>query len=69
MPGKISFEDAVKELELVVKKLEDGSQPLEKSLELFTKGTMMVSICREELKLAECKVRELTDFEGEIENE
>ena len=51
-----SFEEGLEELEQVVKKLEDGELPLEKSLELFEKGVKLSESCHKQLREAEHKV-------------
>lgn len=63
-----SFEDGLHELEEVVNQLEDGDLPLEKSLELFEKGTKLSESCRKQLEAAEAKVEILLrNKDGEIE--
>ena len=57
---KISFETAMGRLEEIVKLLERGEAPLEKSLELFEEGTRLMKICGKILDEAEQKVLALT---------
>jgi len=64
-----SFEDGLKELEAIVKELENGELPLEKSLELFEKGVKLSEACRKQLQEAETKVEILLRKEGKIEAE
>ena len=66
MAAELTFEKNLKQLESIIEKLEQGNQTLDKSLELFTKGTMLVSICREKLKQAECQVKELNEQQEEL---
>lgn len=40
-----SFEADLKRLEEIVKKLEDGSVPLEDSIKLFQEGTALAASC------------------------
>lgn len=61
MPNELTFEKSLKQLEAIIEKLEQGNQTLDKSLELFTKGTMLVSICKEKIDQAQCQIKELTD--------
>jgi len=64
-----SFEEGLKELEAIVKELESGDLPLEKSLELFEKGVKLSEACRKQLQEAETKVEILLRKEGKIEAE
>lgn len=61
----MSFEEAMKELEAVVDKLERGDAPLESSIRLYERGAALKKRCEEELKRAEEKVAAITlDAEG-----
>lgn len=62
----ISFEDAMLRLEEIVKYLESGSAPLDKSLEVFEEGVALVKLCNQKLDSAEQKVRFLTAGGDEI---
>jgi exodeoxyribonuclease VII small subunit len=55
----IDFEQALTELEKIVKELEAGSLSLEKSLELFERGVKLARLCKEKLAAAELKVSKL----------
>jgi exodeoxyribonuclease VII small subunit len=55
-PLPASFEQGLDELESIVKQLEGGDMPLEKSLELFEKGVQLSEGCRKQLEAAERKV-------------
>ncbi|MBI1262679.1 MAG: exodeoxyribonuclease VII small subunit [Rhizobiales bacterium] len=57
---KLSFEDALKQLEEIVRQLESGEAPLEKSIELYERGTALKAHCEARLKLAEAKVEKIT---------
>ncbi len=62
---KISFEDALKELESIVQKLESGQVKLEEAVSAYEKGVQMQKICEEKLKEAQMKVEKLIlDKEG-----
>lgn len=73
IPKSTKFEDALSELESIVKTLEEGEQPLEKSLEQFEQGVRLSRFCQDSLNNAEQKVKillknddgdeELEDFE------
>ena len=54
-----SFEESLNELEAVVKELESGELPLERSLALFEKGTTLSAVCRKQLEDAETRIEQL----------
>lgn len=63
--AEINFEQALTELEKIVKQLESGNLPLEKALELFERGVKLARQCKEKLQKAELKVNKLIeDREG-----
>jgi len=59
------FEDALGELEDIVKTLETGDQPLDKSLTQFERGVALARFCQQSLEAAEQKIKVLSDDEGE----
>ena len=61
-----SFEASLDELEKVVKELEAGDLPLERSLELFERGMGLSDACRKQLEEAETRVEMLIRKEGKI---
>lgn len=56
----LSFEDAMKQLEEVVRKLEQGDVPLEESIKLYERGAKLKAHCERKLKEAEEKVARIT---------
>ena len=63
--NEMSFEDALRELEQVVAKLESGDVPLDESITLYERGAALKKRCEAKLKDAEEKVAKLTvDAEG-----
>lgn len=62
-----SFESALEQLEKIVKELESGDLPLEKSLELFEKGITLSESCRQQLSAAETRVEMLLKKQGKVE--
>ena len=62
-----AFEEGLEQLETIVKQLEDGELPLEKSLELFEKGVCLSEACRKQLQEAEGKVEILLKKQGRVE--
>jgi exodeoxyribonuclease VII small subunit len=59
-----SFETSLEELEKVVKELESGDLPLDRSLELFSRGMQLSESCRKQLEDAETRVEMLIRKEG-----
>ncbi|HEC73340.1 MAG TPA: exodeoxyribonuclease VII small subunit [Methylophaga aminisulfidivorans] len=62
---KLDYEAAVKELESVVEKLEDGDISLEQSLKLYERGVLLTRDCQESLQAAEQKVKMLMQQSGQ----
>jgi exodeoxyribonuclease VII small subunit len=56
MTKKIDFESALQRLEEIVKSLETGDMPLDKSLELFEEGVKLSRFCHARLDEADRKV-------------
>jgi exodeoxyribonuclease VII small subunit len=63
------FEDAMRELEDIVKRLESGDLPLEESLKIFEKGVTLSRFCFNKLEEAEKRVSILIKDEGGIKRE
>ena len=61
MKENINFEDAMLELEAIVRRLEAGSLSLDESLAAFENAVGLVKLCNEKLSAAEQKVRILTE--------
>jgi len=61
-----SFETCLEELEKVVKELEAGDLPLERSLALFERGMGLSESCRKQLEQAETRVEMLIRKEGKM---
>ncbi len=63
------FEDAMRELEDIVKRLETGNLPLEESLKIFEEGVALSRYCFNRLEEAEKRVSILVRGEGGIKRE
>jgi exodeoxyribonuclease VII small subunit len=59
------FEAAIAELETIVKKLEEGDLPLEKSLELYERGVHLSRFCHARLEEAERRI-DILNERGEL---
>ena len=63
-PKAGNFEVSLDELEKVVKELESGDLPLDRSLNLFSRGMQLSDTCRKQLEEAETRVEQLIRKEG-----
>jgi exodeoxyribonuclease VII small subunit len=59
-----TFESCLEQLEQVVRELEGGELPLERSLELFERGVGLTAACRKQLEEAETRVDLLVRKDG-----
>jgi exodeoxyribonuclease VII small subunit len=64
-----SFEAGLDELEKIVRELESGDLPLDRSLALFEKGVNLSESCRTQLQQAETKVEILLKRGRKLEAE
>ena len=58
--ARLSFEEALSELEALVQKLEQGEVRLEDSLKLYRRGEALKRRCAELLKEAQIQIEQLT---------
>ena len=56
---KLSFEDALAELEDIVRDLEDGRGELEGAITAFERGTLLKRHCEAKLKEAEARIEKI----------
>lgn len=72
---KLSFEDALKRLEAIVRQLEGGDAPLDTAIDLYTEAQALKQHCEARLSAAEARIAQLqigadgkptgsTDFPG-----
>ncbi|MBI5905938.1 MAG: exodeoxyribonuclease VII small subunit [Deltaproteobacteria bacterium] len=64
-----AFEEALKQLEAVVARLESGEAPLEESIRLFEEGMRLSGVCRKRLDEADRKIDLLLRRPGGIARE
>ncbi|ABI65139.1 Exodeoxyribonuclease VII small subunit [Maricaulis maris MCS10] len=55
----LSFENALAELEGIVRQLESGEVELERSIEIYERGAALRAYCDSKLKSAELKVEKI----------
>ena len=56
---KLSFEEALAELEDIVRDLEDGRGELEGAIKAFERGTLLKRHCADKLKEAEARIEKI----------
>lgn len=61
--GKLSFEQAIKELGGIVEKIEQGRIPLQDSLSQYERGMALIKHCRAILEKAEKRIEKVTGKE------
>ncbi|PZX07270.1 exodeoxyribonuclease VII small subunit [Psychrobacillus insolitus] len=59
---EVVFDEAMLQLENIVRQLEQGDVPLENAIELYQKGMELSKLCSEKLQSAE---KQLVSFIGE----
>ena len=64
-PEKLSYEEAMSELESLVGRMEQGGLTLEESVESYARGIALTKACRAKLDRAEERIRKL-DEEGKL---
>ncbi len=55
-PGEMNFEDALRALEEVVRKLESGEAPLDDSISLYERGEQLRKHCQTRLDAAQARI-------------
>ena len=64
----LNFEDALKRLEDIVRKLESGDVPLDQSIDLYSQGEKLRNLCQKRLEDAQAKIEKITlDRDGQPE--
>jgi exodeoxyribonuclease VII small subunit len=56
---ELSFEDALKRLEEIVRTLERGEAPLDQSIELYQEGDRLKRHCEARLKAAQARIEQI----------
>ena len=59
MPKEMSFEEALKNLEEAVARLEQGQMPLDEALDFFEAGVKSATLCRKKLQAVEARIQVL----------
>ncbi|SEH62134.1 Exodeoxyribonuclease VII small subunit [Halobacillus karajensis] len=64
---EVSFEEAMKQLEEIVEKLETGEVPLEKAIQYYQEGMKLSKLCSEKLGNVESQMQQIMNEHGEFE--
>ena len=59
-PESISFEEAYKRLEEIVRALESKDMPIDQAVELYEVGVKLIRQCNAQLDSAELRIRQLS---------
>lgn len=59
--ANLSFEQALAELEQIVARLESGQAPLEQSIDMYKRGSLLKAHCEAKLNAARLQVEKITN--------
>ena len=62
--ASLSFEDALRSLEEVVRRLESGEVPLDQSIELYERGEALRAHCQARLDAAQARIEKIVAGPG-----
>jgi exodeoxyribonuclease VII small subunit len=68
MKKEKTFEEALEELELIVKELEAGNAPLDEAIKKYTEAMNLAKICNEKLDNATKSVNKILEENGKLED-
>ena len=57
--SQLSFEDALKSLEAIVRQLESGDVALDRSIELYERGEKLRAHCQKRLDAAQARIEQI----------
>ena len=64
---ELTFEHAMKELEVIVEQLEKGDVPLEEAISYYKEGMKLSKLCHEKLQNVEQQMEQILRENGELE--
>ena len=68
--AKLNFEEALAELEDIVRRLEAGDVSLEESIDIYTRGALLKRHCEAKLRAAEEKIEKVVlSPDGSVQTE
>ena len=65
---ELNFEESLKKLEEIVKKLESGEVPLDDAIKEFNEAMTLAKNCDQKLKNAEKAITKIVNADGSIED-
>ena len=65
---ELSFEDSLKQLESIVKDLENGNVELDDAINKFTEAMKLSKVCNDKLKNAEENINKILKENGKLED-
>ena len=68
MEKEKTFEEALEELEKIVKELEMGNAPLDEAIKKYTEAMNLAKICNEKLDNATKSVNKILEENGKLED-
>ncbi|MBB6284600.1 MULTISPECIES: exodeoxyribonuclease VII small subunit [Geobacillus] len=63
---EMTFEEAMKQLEAIVEKLEEGNVPLEDAIAFFQEGMRLSKLCHDKLQQVEKQLEYMLREDGEL---
>jgi len=67
--GKLSFEEAIKELGSIVGRIEQGRIPLQDSLTQYERGMALIKHCQAILQKAEKRIEKISETEAKTQQD
>jgi exodeoxyribonuclease VII small subunit len=64
--AKMSFEEALKELEQIVEKLDSGQVDLDQSIDIYTRGSLLKQHCQGKLVSAQERIDKIVGKNGNL---
>ncbi|MDL4841595.1 exodeoxyribonuclease VII small subunit [Aquibacillus rhizosphaerae] len=64
---ELSFEEAMKKLEEIVDKLEEGEVPLEKAINYYQEGMNLSKVCSDKLTNVEKQMEQIVNEQGDFQ--
>ncbi|TYS68158.1 exodeoxyribonuclease VII small subunit [Sutcliffiella horikoshii] len=65
---EVTFEEAMKDLENIVEKLEEGDVPLEEAISFYKEGMKLSKLCHDKLSHVESEMEQILKENGELES-
>lgn len=65
--NELTYEEAMEQLELTVRKLDNGDLPLEDAISSFQDGLEYIKVCQEKLNAAEGKLAMFRNGQFEVQ--